>query len=606
MWNFRVIDTGFPERNPRETEFFKLRSFSEAVAREFIQNSLDARISNENVKIKISLITCKKKEVGLFLDNDLKQHLVACDLLPGSEYPEDIRCLILEDYGTTGLDGSYLPDAGNGNFYDFWWREGISEKTSQKAGRWGLGKITFNMVSKIRTFFGLTVRNDGKILLMGKALLKTHKLNNQRYHYFGYFSGNNFMPLENEKNISQFKKIFGVNRNNADTGLSLVIPVLVDEINFDYMLKSVIQHYFYAIFTGKLEIEMYDGIDRESLNGNNLFEKVSIINWNGTDWEGINIKEILEFLKTATGKPAVNLKIKNFDNPQITSQSFEEQFDRIKESFISGDCINLKVPVIIRKIGDDQHETFFTVMLKKFPDLKKSFEAYIRSGILISEIESLGNRSVAAFFIAEDSFICEFLGDCETPAHTNWNEKTEGFENKYKDAKKKLRFIRKSIIQIVNILDEPPRERQVDFLKEIFSIPLSHEEKDKEKNTTKQPGIPNSIKIKPVLFNIFRIRNGFNVALNPGTVETISFPLRVTIKMAYDTFRGNPFKQYEEFDFDVSNTLNISSQDCNILKKIKNVIEIEVTGKKFKIEVTGFDSNRDLAVNIRKEVNSEA
>ncbi len=94
--------------------------------------------------------------------------------------------------------------------------------------------------------------------------------------------------------------------------------------------------------------------------------------------------------------------------------------------------------------------------------------------------------------------------------------------------------------------------------------------------------------------------------MNPGTVETISFPLRVTIKMAYDTFRGNPFKQYEEFDFDVSNTLNISSQDCNILKKIKNVIEIEVTGKKFKIEVTGFDSNRDLAVNIRKEVNSEA
>jgi len=91
---------------------------------------------------------------------------------------------VLEDFNTTGLDGPYEPDAKGGNFYNFWWREGISEKKGQRAGRWGLGKTTFHIVSKIRTLWGLTVRDDGKILLMGKALLKTHFLNGTRYHYY--------------------------------------------------------------------------------------------------------------------------------------------------------------------------------------------------------------------------------------------------------------------------------------------------------------------------------------------------------------------------------------------------------------------------------------
>lgn len=44
-WHFRELDQWEPERDPREAEFFHITNLSEAIVREFIQNSLDAKIS---------------------------------------------------------------------------------------------------------------------------------------------------------------------------------------------------------------------------------------------------------------------------------------------------------------------------------------------------------------------------------------------------------------------------------------------------------------------------------------------------------------------------------------------------------------------------------
>ena len=244
-WFFKEIERGIPERNPRETEFFRINAPGEAVVREFIQNSLDARKNQEPIKVKISFHSTRRENVSIFLEDTLISHLNACGLLEGREYPEEVPYILLEDFNTTGLEGPYKPDAREGDFYNFWWREGISQKTGQRAGRWGLGKTTFHIVSKIRTFWGLTVRGDGKILLMGKALLKTHSLNEKRYHYFGCFSLEDSMPVEDNSILSRFRNSFAISRNDTETGLSVIIPLPVDEINFDSIRKGVILHYYY-------------------------------------------------------------------------------------------------------------------------------------------------------------------------------------------------------------------------------------------------------------------------------------------------------------------------------------------------------------------------
>jgi len=596
MWHFKTIEPGTPERNPREAEFFKLTSPAEAVVREFIQNSLDAR-AGDSISIRFHLGSADQAKLKDCL-KDIIQRLRACQF-QFPESPTSVPYLTIEDFGTTGLDGAVEPDAGNGNFYNFWWREGISQKTGRKAGRWGLGKTTFHIVSKIRTFWGLTVRaGEGKDLLMGKVLLKTHRINNIRYHYFGYFSDNRYEPIQDDSFVRQFKNIFNITRTTDSPGLSIVIPFPDNEINFDSILKSTIQHYFYPILDGALQIEINDSDRNEKINASNLIEKTRSMSWSQTEWEDINIIEIFEFINDAVNQPAFHIQVKDITKPEITAESFGEQLKMLQQSFRSGNLVKFQVPVRIKRRDGIERDTFFTVLTKRFPELSRAFECYIRTGIRVTEIKSLMNRPVAALLIAEDEPICEFLGDCETPAHTNWNERTEGFKEKYWNGARILRFVKKSLNQIVSILDEPPRGRQIDFLKEIFSIPIASEERE-EKPREVIPPPPPPPPQEP-LFDISQISGGFTVTLNPKRTN-VQFPFRAILKVAYDIRRGNPFAQYEPFDFDLGGgSITLNSRDCNIMRRQCNVLEIEVTGQNFRLEVRGFDRTRDLVVNIRE------
>lgn len=596
MWYFKAIEPGTPERNPREAEFFRLTSPAEAVVREFIQNSLDAR-SEDVVSIRFHLGSAERARMGEYLEG-VMQHLQVCRF-PFPESGTHISYLTMEDFGTTGLDGAVEPEAGDGNFYSFWWREGISQKTGQKAGRWGLGKTTLHILSKIRTFWGLTVRaGEKKDLLMGKALLKTHRIDNVRYHYFGYFSDDKYGPIQDSSFITRFKNIFNISRTIDSPGLSIVIPLPDDEINFNSILRGAIQHYFYPVLNGTLRIVINDGERNDEINATNLIEKVRSVNWSQTEWENVNITEILEFIKNAISQPNLQVQITDTGKPEITPESFGDQLNILQQSFRSGNPMKFRVPVRIRGNDGREIDTFFTVLAKRFAEFSKAFECYIRAGIRVTEIRSLGNRPVAALFIAEDETLCEFLGDCETPAHTDWLERTEDFKEKYRNGARILRFIKKSLNQIVSILDEPPRERQVDFLKEIFSIPVAPEEREEKPAVVTPPPPPPPP--RELLFDISQISGGFTVALNSNRTN-IRFPFRAILKVAYDTRRGNPFAQYEPFDFDVGGgSITLSSRDCNILRRERNMLEIEVTGQNFRLEVGGFDRTRDLVVNIRE------
>jgi hypothetical protein len=595
-WFFKIIEPGTPERNPRETEFFKLTSPSEALVREFIQNALDARKNSGPVKIRIAFDQIENDNFNLFLDETLKRHLNACKIL--NKYQISIPYLIMEDFGTTGLDGPINPDAGKGNFYDFWWREGISEKGQQRAGRWGLGKTTFHLVSKIRTIFGFTIRDDGKSLLMGKALLKAHKLDEQRFHYFGYFSKMNYEPVDDLSIVNKFKNIFKISRKENETGFSLVIPIIEDIIYRD-IKSAVIMHYFYPILKGELDVTIIGPCESIELKKDNLIE-ISEKNW-----KDFNIKEIFNFIKNSLDGEEIHLKFYN-DNLEITKESFGDKLEKCKMDFLNGLPLKFRIPILITEKFSIPIQTYLTVYIKKFDNLKSSFESYIRSGILISDIKNtLGKRPVAGILVAEDQKISEFLGDCENPAHTNWNERTEGFSEKYKDAASILRFIKNLMYKIISILDEPPTGRYDDLLKDIFYIKPPKSDKFVEGPGTNgnghgNDGGPELFKIEEVCKN--NTQSGFKITLDKNIDENkniSTFPKKVNIKVAYDTRRGNPFTQYDRFDFDFGDDkIIITYDDCKIISKKLNEIQIEITGINFYLKVLGFNNDRDLVVKI--------
>ena len=70
--------------------------------------------------------------------------------------------------------------------------------------------------------------------------------------------------------------------------------------------------------------------------------------------------------------------------------------------------------------------------------------------------------------------------------------------------------------------------------------------------------------------------------------------------MAYDVRRGNPFKRYTRWDFSVDEApVTIGTRDCALLERSDNRIVVRPDEKEFRVEVRGFDTHRDLRVQVQ-------
>jgi hypothetical protein len=604
MWKFKPLTIGDPERDPHEVEFFNLTGIAEAVVREFIQNTLDAKCDGSSI-IRISFDKAPKDGAKFFFSN-LESHLKATNFYCSEFDSDTFPYLAIEDFGTTGLDGATgengLRPRGKNNFYNFWWYEGKSEKTGKDRGRWGLGKTTFHVASNIRSFFGLTVRQDDKRkLLMGKALLKTHKITSDTYTYNGYFADKDYKPYSDLNLLKKFTEIFSLLRD-GEPGLSLVIPFPHSEIIPSEVLKSIIIHYFYPIMNESLEIMLrYEGKEEE-IKSENLIEIATQQNWDETSWEKVKVKDLLEFINQARkGAVLLELKINNPDNPEINEDSFIGQLDSLRLKFNNFEIISLRVPVQIEEVNQGKVDSYFDVFVQKKQDNTTADEYYIRSGITISDIKIIPGFPVRSLFIAEDGAIANFLGDAETPAHTDWKERTEGFNEKYISARRKLRFIKKGVLSILSYIYLPPKELKKDFLKELFYVKtepvLDEDESDDTPGKPTKP-IPPS---KPRKYQVIKINGGFRLTKSKNEFTP---PLNIRIQCAYDTRKGNPFTSYELHDFNLANSeFIISSRGCAVNGRQENKIELTIQHNDFEFEVTGFDQLRDLIVDI-KEIKS--
>ena len=180
--SFRRLGDGEMDRPPTQRDQFNNDDVElvDALVRESLQNSLDAA-AEEKVRVRFSLHRPDDAGRGALLAQldleQLRKRLRACAIDPDSIAFADPKLLVIEDFGTTGLTGSW-GSMDKEPFSDFWRRMGKSHKAGKSLGRWGLGKLVFSSSSEARIFFGLTVRKtDPELqLLMGQAVLTTHDL----------------------------------------------------------------------------------------------------------------------------------------------------------------------------------------------------------------------------------------------------------------------------------------------------------------------------------------------------------------------------------------------------------------------------------------------
>jgi len=634
QWRFDREQT-FTRDPQLDRESYKKYDVFEGLVREVIQNSLDARLPGQNrLAMLFSFNKINKVDVQDYIAS-LLPHLEANKVpITGEKVLSDetrniintsplFDVLCIEDLGTTGLEGEItkVGEILTGGDWDVFFRgEGLSSKSGEKGGRWGQGKTTFNMASRIKSFWGLTIRHsDNKEYLMGKTLLSPHEIEGESFQYHGLYSYPDAIPISDRKFLREFKRKMNCQRKSGESGLSLIIPYPVENVTLESIEKAAIIHYFYPIIKKDLPIKIIkkDG-ESHDLTDSTIVEIAESLDWRNTSWERRSkryILDILTFTKAcvnmSSNRNIMNLPDKVASECVITEDIIKNNIDveDLRNRFNSGEHLGFNIPINIVLKDERVKKSHFEIFIKKYTDgsMTGSDEHFFRSGISLPEERGrLGGRPVRGILVAEDAAISEFLGDAEEPHHTRWNERREGFSEKYNLHQRTLRFIRNAMSEIVGILDIVTEKRDYDILEHIFAIPdLSDEITDEpEKEPDKEPvtigpkppiePIPQSV----IEFAIDPISNGLRVRCI-GNDDY--FPVKARLRIAYDVPYGNPFSNFEPYDFDLTKgQLNMEVVDCDITRTEPNVLWLEFLLKSSSITITGFDPNRDLITHIMR------
>ena len=622
QWRFRKMQPGEINVDPIEGEFFTteaIGSITDALVRESIQNSLDAAEGDGPVTISFSFYSGPGRNsdpqtvIKTYLET-LTPHLQSkhSGLQEIPSTAENLEYILIEDYGTRGLQGDILQyddlddDVKKNDFYYFWRNIGRTRKEATDLGRWGLGKTVFQAASRINAFFGFTVRqDDSRTLLMGQSVLKIHKANGTRYApygYFGMFEDELALPAEDPAYLATFANHFLIDRFGKP-GLTVLIPYPDKEINAPDCIKSVIKHYFFPILAGRLIVVINHAAKNYKLNAVTLDDLLKKSRFP----ESQGMLGLADLARWAIKQPADShyvLKEPMVGRaPKLRDHLFGAQdLASLREKFASGKRLAFYVPITIRRqFSKDLIHSGFSVFLERDEKLSQAEDHFIRQGITIPEVTSLKHQGVRAIVSISERDLSAFLGDAENPAHTEWERNSKKFKKRYKLGPSTLDFVKSSPREIVKILTQPQKGRDENLLKHLFSLPAEPaarneiKEKDMEGPDTPKINAEEFIESRGQNYlQLDAIKGGFSLTKKSKSRRV---PRYITIWMAYEVRSGNPFNKYTSLDFDVSQPpLFVQVSGAKLLLNKHNVIQIEVQQGNFKLAITGFDMHRDLRI----------
>lgn len=393
----------------------------DGLAREIIQNSLDARNSeNEPVKVvfeKISLpisffpdiegyfdavnkcLDFLKDDIGNKSINKLQSIAL---YLENCKRCGSFNVLKISDYNTKGLSGS------NKTFGSPWANlvriSGNSNKENGSQGSFGIGKYAPFVFSNIRSIIYSTKDQDGNVAVQGKSILSGHIANGNTRTPFGYF-GKMYQKEIDGALHDDSSAIFDVGDIpeefiRKEVGTSLYILCSSTPIGWmNEILSSVVNSFFYAINKNNLIVEIIENQKQITICKENLEEQINNAIVDGATKE----------LKTTNDYYKI---IKNLDKISESSHTFELPNNKkgtMKLVLYTGKDVESKSIAHIRKAG------------MKIEDYSpRSLLPYV--GICVTTNDEMN----------------EFLTTCEAPKHDAWSSNNCGDEQQQQIAKKIL------------------------------------------------------------------------------------------------------------------------------------------------------------------------
>ncbi|MDE0393282.1 MAG: hypothetical protein OYK82_00740 [Gammaproteobacteria bacterium] len=587
-WQFGTISPDEKEQDVTQRDQFNNDAIglAEALVREAIQNSTDANSSDSPVTVRFRTETLAGRDAATVrtLLRPLAPHLEATGWSTEPLGENRIELLLVEDFGTTGLTGSVVR-RDRGNFYNFWRRLGGSNKRGSKGGRWGLGKLVFSSASQIGAFFGLTIREgDASAYLMGEAALKVHEIDDTLHRWYGYFAdheGSVPLPSSGVRFVQDFRSATRV-RRSCEPGLSIVIPY-VHDINHESILGAIAKNYYFPILLDRLIVDVNGTVlNRVSLH--DIAQRV-----------GKTLDVPFDFIRRVGRALSEQADFEGLNGvtPQEPNAAYfpEEVLDALREKYASGDVVHVRLPVELTTQAGEDELSWIDLFLQRTPAEGQPYSIFVRDRMVIPEERYGVIANVRGAMVASESSIATFLGDAENPAHTRWNENAERLRKNWHRPHLTLRAVRHSLRNLHRTLADEDQTVDKTALVRFFSVPVRSElggggkEKFKRKRDTVPPW-----RIEPRK-GAFRITH---------TTETpgLALPMDVRVLVSYDTPVGDPFRQYEQYDFDLSDqkTIKVEEEGAHVVDVDGNAITFRLTRPSFVVTISGFDVNRDLVV----------
>lgn len=494
-WRFRKMDEGQKYVQPTHREHLATGGLVEPLVREAIQNSLDATLDGQVTKVMFTLGQASATDARPYFDT-LRPHLeaITSSLAEGLPAANDtVRFLAIEDYNTRGLEGNPTlhkatnPDGSPNHFFRFWHAVGAAGDFKRR-GSWGVGKVVFSNASRIRTFFGLTLRaGDPGGLLMGEAGLTIHSLECQEdvFDWYGYFAAHEFrngcyvpVPAQNPDTVGAFTRVFGLTR--AAPGLSILVPYVREDVELDALARAVIEQYFLPILAGRLEVTVKNGGQPITITSATIDAAVNDVTWPSRGGSSRDeIKKLLELARWQLSlRPDDYMSVQTIDRPYaLEAEQFPQgSLQRLSDDYALGKRVAIRVPVQVRpKTGTAASEDV-CIVLEHDEALRASNVPHLRSGINISKMREQGGSGARGVLVVGPDLdtqgeLDKLLQASEGPAHINWEQRGEGYDKAkslFDDAHKVIGFMRRLVRNLVELLATPPDTQDTRTLSMFF------------------------------------------------------------------------------------------------------------------------------------------
>lgn len=421
-WRFPASNHG--ERkgiSSGDTETFQKNRF-QAFAREILQNSIDARASDEDPVI----IEMKEFSIGINEIPDvlgLKNAIKRCvsfwnhkkdyidvyeNMLKILNQPK-IKCLRVSDYNTTGLIGANSTNQAGNNFLALTKGTGVSEKSGAMAGgSKGVGKNAAFILSEIRTVIYSTNANrdingtEGSFKgSIGVAeLVSGYVDDDETSENRDYTQGTGYLSSDEMNNacddiisLDKFQK-----DRNTEAGTDIYIIAFSEEDDWEKeVIISILDSFMSAIVRGELEVKINDNfISKDTIES--FVYDVNIVQ---KDRQKANIVSQYRLLKGGN-----NIYMYDIDTEYGSCDLHILKYDSKEKEYATHKCAMIRYPLM--KIKDEP--------------LGSSFD-------------------VSALCIINKGTLGEELRAIENPQHIDWEPKRIKSREKRKEIENILRSI---------------------------------------------------------------------------------------------------------------------------------------------------------------------